>query len=145
MIWFVRAIHRNANIFSLFGGELAQFNTNLFQVQAGHFFRQGVWAGGKRPLRTYSSINRSASVWLVKELLITKLGWLLHNPGLPNVLGEHINCISGWEGVFIHLGFDVQFFNIFGPCRVHSPEFRCQKWPILHTMLWSFIWRICSK
>jgi hypothetical protein len=128
-------------------GQLGQLHADLFQVQTRDFLvellRQDV------DLRSsYVSLfaHRSicASVWLVNEFDITKLGWPVAQPRFtrrPSASME--DAVAVGEGVLVDLGLDVE--SLARPWVLSlSTWISLSKWPMLQTMAWSFIFS-CAR
>ena len=77
MVSLERTILRYAKVFSLLSGQFFQHNADLGEVQAWLPFHQDALAAHilcSRSLLWFVHSSICASVWLVNELLITKLG-----------------------------------------------------------------------
>ena len=85
-----------------------------------------------------------AIVWLVKLLLITKLGWPVAQPRFSRRPSARISTL--WPSAKVHMSYCGLMFVFLMPLTFFRPamSISLSKWPMLPTIALSFIFAMCS-
>ena len=118
MLGLVGAVDRDADVVGLVLGEYGEFDADFGEVEAGDFFVELLGQDGDADFAGVAGFPEfDLSQRLIGEAVahdearVASGATEVHEAAF----GEHVDAVAGWEGVFVHLGLDVEAFDV-GAC-----------------------------
>ncbi len=118
VLGLVGAVDGDADVVGLVFGEHGEFDTDFGEVEAGDFFVELLRQDGDADFAAVFGFPEfDLSQRLIGEAVAHDEAWVTGGAAEVHeaAFGEHVDAVAGREGVFVHLGLDVEALDV-GAC-----------------------------